>query len=203
MDEIVKAAIAKWPNVPQVFGWLKLDARGQWRVKSVRASPDNPQFERIGNTAVVEFINRNYEADEQGRWFFQNGPQRVFVTLEIAPFVALFEGAGDALVSHTGVPLEVHEAFIDEHAVPLFVTQLGLASLDDRDLGRYLECLVDAHGRRLSEPSLEAFFDRDNQATLGFMPNHVPIHRTQRGQLAARFHYTADPRPKLGQPDCE
>ncbi len=28
MDDIVKAAIAKWPNVPNCFGWLGLDARG-------------------------------------------------------------------------------------------------------------------------------------------------------------------------------
>jgi len=32
MDEIVKAAIAKWPNVPHCYGWLALDARGQWRI---------------------------------------------------------------------------------------------------------------------------------------------------------------------------
>ena len=28
MDEIVIRAMQKWPNVPNVFGWLKLDRRG-------------------------------------------------------------------------------------------------------------------------------------------------------------------------------
>ena len=27
MDDIVRQAMAKWPNVPDCFGWLALDAR--------------------------------------------------------------------------------------------------------------------------------------------------------------------------------
>ena len=30
---------------------------------------------------LIEFIGRNYAADAQGQWFFQNGPQRVYVCL--------------------------------------------------------------------------------------------------------------------------
>ena len=30
MDDIVKQALAKWPNVPHCYGWLGLDARGNW-----------------------------------------------------------------------------------------------------------------------------------------------------------------------------
>jgi len=33
MDEIVKQALAKWPNVPHCTGWLLLDRRGQWRMR--------------------------------------------------------------------------------------------------------------------------------------------------------------------------
>jgi len=57
MDEIVLRAIAKWPDVPSVYNWLRLDRRGNWLVKG----------ERIGNAAVVEFIGRNYEQDAQRR----------------------------------------------------------------------------------------------------------------------------------------
>ena len=28
MDDIVKAALKKWPNVPACYDWLALDARG-------------------------------------------------------------------------------------------------------------------------------------------------------------------------------
>src|SRR5690242_19491998 len=71
MDEIVLRSMAKWPNVPDVYGWLSLDRRGNWLIKN----------ERIGNLAFREFIGRNYQPDARGCWYFQNGPQRVFVKL--------------------------------------------------------------------------------------------------------------------------
>jgi len=86
MDEIVARAIAKWPNVPAVYGWLSLDRRGNWAIKG----------ERIRNRLVAEFIARNYGHDAQGRWFFQNGPQRVFVQLAYTPLVYRTR-PGDAL----------------------------------------------------------------------------------------------------------
>ncbi|MEG1326098.1 MAG: DUF2946 family protein, partial [Janthinobacterium sp.] len=33
MDDLVKQALAKWPNVPHCYGWLGLDARGHWRMR--------------------------------------------------------------------------------------------------------------------------------------------------------------------------
>ena len=33
MDDIVKQALAKWPNVPDCYGWLGLDARGHWYLR--------------------------------------------------------------------------------------------------------------------------------------------------------------------------
>ena len=64
MDDSVLRGLAKWPDVPAVYGWLSLDRRGHWRIKG----------EHIGNPTVSAFIGRNYEYDSQGRWFFQNGP---------------------------------------------------------------------------------------------------------------------------------
>jgi len=95
MDPIVIQAMAKWPSVPNVFGWLSLDRRGAWLIKG----------DRIANTGVTEFIGRNYAEDDQGRWFFQNGPQRVFVKLECTPLVVRVVGAEGAplkLEAHTG-----------------------------------------------------------------------------------------------------
>src|SRR5947209_1505295 len=82
VDEIVARSLTKWPNVPAVFGWLELDRRGNWRIKG----------EIIGNRGLREFIGRNYERDSLGRWYFQNGPQRVYVRLAYAPFVVHYEG---------------------------------------------------------------------------------------------------------------
>ncbi|HMN64893.1 MAG TPA: DUF2946 family protein, partial [Burkholderiaceae bacterium] len=30
MDEQVLHAMARWPDVPAVWGWLRLDRRGRW-----------------------------------------------------------------------------------------------------------------------------------------------------------------------------
>ena len=36
MDELVAAALVKWPNVPHCHGWLGLDARGNWYLRDER-----------------------------------------------------------------------------------------------------------------------------------------------------------------------
>ena len=91
MDDIVKAALKKWPQVPHCYGWLALDARGDWYMRDdrIQAAGPFPQVKgsRIEHEKLREFIQRNYACDEQGAWFFQNGPQRVYVEPEAAPWV--------------------------------------------------------------------------------------------------------------------
>src|SRR5204862_7437856 len=86
MDDIVRQAIAKWPNVPHCYGWLGLDARGNWYMRDDRTQAAGPFASNKGSLLkhekLVDFIHRNYEHDERGQWFFQNGPQRVYVELE-------------------------------------------------------------------------------------------------------------------------
>ena len=84
MDDIVKRAIAKWPNVPDCFGWLGLDARGNWYMRDEPAQAAGsfvaPAANRVEaakgslllHDKLIEFIQRNYESDAAGRWFFQN-----------------------------------------------------------------------------------------------------------------------------------
>jgi len=127
MDDIVARSVAKWPNVPAVYGWLQLDRRGNWLIKG----------ERIGNAALREFIGRNYEADERGRWFFQNGPQRVYVKLAYTPLVLHYEG--ERLLDHCGRPVQALETFLDDEGSVLIRSDRGIALLDDRDLERYAE----------------------------------------------------------------
>src|SRR5438128_712961 len=95
MDEHVLAGMARWPNVPAVYGWLSLDRRGSWLLKG----------ETIGNPVVTAYLGRNYEHDTEGRWFCQNGPQRVFVELGYTPIVYRVATAGTAplaIETHTG-----------------------------------------------------------------------------------------------------
>jgi hypothetical protein len=127
MDEMVARSIAKWPNVPAVYGWLALDRRGNWLIKG----------ERIGNVGLREFIARNYEADARGCWYFQNGPQRVFVALAYTPWVVHHEG--EQLIDHCGRPVAARQAFVDDEGSVLVLVEAGIALLDDRDLERYAD----------------------------------------------------------------
>jgi len=117
MDEIVARSLAKWPNVPAVYGWLELDRRGNWLIKG----------ERIGNQALRDFIGRNYEADERGCWFFQNGPQRVYVRLAYTPFVMHHEG--ERLFDHCARPVEALETFVDDEGSVLIRGERGVGPI--------------------------------------------------------------------------
>ena len=144
MDDIVARGIAKWPDVPAVYGWLELDRRGNWRIKG----------ERIANVALREFIARNYEADSRGCWFFQNGPQRVYVSLAYTPWVVHYEG--DALFDHCGQPFAMKALFLDDEGSVLAVQGKKIALLDDRDLGRFAESAD--HLPRLAKAEIPARF---------------------------------------------
>ena len=87
MDEQVLRSLIKWPNVPHCFGWLALDRRGQWRMRDEFAQANGLPGNVIKHTALNEFIARNYACDTKGRYFFQNGPQRVFITLDATPWI--------------------------------------------------------------------------------------------------------------------
>lgn len=156
MDEIVARGLAKWPNVPAVYGWLSLDRRGNWRIKG----------ERIGNAALRDFIGRNYQPDERGCWYFQNGPQRVFVSLAYTPLVVHFEG--EALLDHRGRPFPAEETLQDDEGSVLVAGGGRVALLDDRDLGRYAD--------RADE--LPRIARNDVPRRFGFVPDPaVSLHR--------------------------
>lgn len=87
MDEEVLRSLIKWPNVPDCFGWLTLDRRGQWRMVDEFAQQNQLPDQLIQHAALNEFIARNYASDQLGRFFFQNGPQRVFITLAATPWI--------------------------------------------------------------------------------------------------------------------
>jgi hypothetical protein len=153
MDEIVARSIAKWPNVPAVYGWLRLDRRGNWLIKG----------QTIGNSALREFIARNYEADAYGRWFFQNGPQRVYVSLAYTPLIVHY--AGEALFDHCGRCFTSLQAFQDDEGSVLLLGGLGVALLDDRELARFAEARHDV---------LPVIARADVAMRFGFVPDPAP-----------------------------
>jgi hypothetical protein len=141
MDDIVRAALKKWPTVPHCYGWLALDARGDWYMRDDRVQAAGP-FPRVKGSRILhdklrEFIHRNYEFDEAGRWFFQNGPQRVYVELEAAPWIWRLEavaGAPPRIVAHTGRPAQFRAALVDERGRLFIHTDAGLGIVHTLDM---------------------------------------------------------------------
>jgi hypothetical protein len=140
MDAIVEAALRKWPHVPHCYGWLALDARGNWYMRDDRIQHAGPfpqvKGSRIEHDKLRAFIERNYAADARGAWFFQNGPQRVYLQLEAAPYVwRVAEAPGWPVTSHTGLPATVRSAWLDEAGRLFLDTDIGYGLVHSMDMG--------------------------------------------------------------------
>lgn len=141
MDDLVLRAMRRWPDVPAMYGWLRLDRRGQWwLVTRDRADFDEARDGAgsvITSPPILEFIGRNYQGDDQGRWFWQNGPQRVYVDTDAAPLVLRVFGEGERvqLVTHVGDPVtRIDAAHCDDAGAVYLATDRGPGVIHDLDL---------------------------------------------------------------------
>ena len=167
MDDAVLRSLARWPNVPAVHGWLSLDRRGNFLLRV----PGTARFEKIGNAAFRDFIGRNYGHDAEGRWFFQNGPQRVFVRLAYTPLVVHFEA--DVLVDQRGAPFSPVEAeYLDDEGSVLVESAGRVALVDDRDLERFAERAGGLLPVKRAEVASRWRFDPDPK-----VPGYDPVKR--------------------------
>ncbi len=71
MDDQVIASLKKWPNIPECYGWLSLDRRGEWRMLNEYAQVNHLPGDVIHHTGLKDFIVRNYAKDELGQFFFK------------------------------------------------------------------------------------------------------------------------------------
>ncbi len=148
MDDIVKQAMAKWPNVPDCYGWLGLDARGNWcmRDDAVQACGafasglPGAKGSVLRHDKLVAFIARNYACNAQGEWFFQNGPQRVYVELAATPWVWRVQ-SDFSLQAHTGEPTHCTVCLTDEFGWLYLETPLGLGLVHTQDVAQAAEAL--------------------------------------------------------------
>jgi hypothetical protein len=196
MDDTVLRAMARWPDVPAVYGWLRLNRRGDWLIKG----------QRIANSAVAAFIGRNYCADERGRWFFQNGPQRVFAALDYTPLVYRVGPGDGGFTSHTGAAARhCDAAWIDEKGFLLLRTEHGAGVVADRDLPHLLPHLAAANGVPLDEAAIDAALARgggDTGLILRSGGADLPVGAIRAREVPRRFGFDPDPRPAAGEPEC-
>lgn len=172
MDEAVLRSLVRWPNVPACYGWLSLDRGGSWRL----------QGEVVRHRGLAEFIGRNYQHDDGGRWFFQNGPQRVYVTLDYTPWVFGWNAATpQRLISHTGHTASACAAFVDEHGALLVDTDIGVGLIASQDLVALADQL------RLGADL------QHGELALG--ERTVSVNPIQAADVATRFGFTTNPEP--------
>jgi hypothetical protein len=199
MDDIVKQAMAKWPNVPYCYGWLALDARGAWRMRDEAAQRAGAPGAKLTNAALVGFIARNYLSDERGCWYFQNGPQRVYINLETTPFIARTDPA-QGLVLHTGQPLGApEEAFMTDAGGIVLRAGRTVAQLDDRDAAQLLQA-VELDGRPASDDEVMAWMAGGaGELALRWQDRRIAVGRLTADEVPARFGFVRLPDLLQGQ----
>lgn len=202
MDEKVLKSLVKWPNVPHCFAWLALDRRGQWRMRDEHAQANKLPGNVIVHTALNDFIYRNYACDTLGRYFFQNGPQRVFVTLDVTPWIARItpSDSGMQLLTQCGSTINpqcalsdeggniyiaglIKQTLYEEDHDDQFIKKecLSIALLLDHDLGLFAD---------LAKLHEEACSFRGSWNWNGQELAIDPVHSKE---LSERFHFIKNP----------
>jgi len=191
MDDSVIRAMARWPNVPTVYGWLSLDRRGRWCL----------QGELVVHRGTIAFMNRNYACNADGQWYFQNGPQRAFVDLDYTPWVYSLDGSG-ALVDHVGNSVnELTGAWLDEQGDLLLLGERGIGLLCDRDLAPMSDNLRLSDGAACDEECIARLIQapettRSGHIHLAWNDKRIEVKTLLRDEIAGKFAF--DPVPRAG-----
>ena len=193
MDDWVLRALQRWPNVPALFGWLGLDRRGRWLI----------QGGTITHPRIVETINRNYAADEHGRWYFQNGPQRGYMQLESTPLILFVAEDQTSLVTHTGQPVEqIMNAYLDEEGALVLLTEHGPGELIGSDLSWALE-RMSAQQRPIDDDTLATALELPSGSatdiTLLIASSAVPLQRLNFADAPSELGFERLPTPREGE----
>jgi hypothetical protein len=205
MDQGVAESLVKWPNVPHCFGWLALDRRGAWRMRDDYAQAHGLPGDVIKHAALNAFIARNYASDTDGRYFFQNGPQRVYVNLDATPWVVRMMPTGNAghpwqFQTQCQSLLTPTAAFMDEAGHILIegmltqtiwsaanqfseIERLSIALLHDHDIELFSGLISLANTACALEGSW-LWHDRD-----------LTLEPISTAELESQFHFQARPQP--------
>ena len=196
----------KWPNVPDCYGWLALDRRGQWRMRDEFTQQNKLPGQVIKHTTLNEFIARNYACDEFGRYFFQNGPQRVFITLDATPWIVrMIPGdKGPHLTNQCHNIMEPTAALSDEKG-NIYIVGTVDQMIDDgnqNDINQFIKrdglTVALLHDHDLDHFSELAKL-REEACSFGgswvWQEKPLPLDPIHSEELAARFNFTTNPMP--------
>lgn len=194
MEEWVRRALERWPNVPALFGWLSLDRAGRWRI----------QGEVIRHPRIVRVINHNYGVDDHGRWFFQNGPQRGYMRLEYAPFVLRVGADGESLETHTGLVVTAPEVlYLDDDGSVLLDCEHGPGEIQGTDLDWLLARLRSQNSAMLHDDDVAAALLLPSGSVTGLAfhwgVNLVPVMRLDAALMPEKLGFVREPAPRPGE----
>jgi hypothetical protein len=206
MDDQVLRSLMKWPNVPDCFGWLALDRRGQWRMRDEFTQQNKLPGQVIKHATLNEFIARNYARDELGRYFFQNGPQRVFISLDATPWIVRITPGdlGSNLINQCNQVMEPTAALSDEKGNIYIVGNVdqiidkGTANESNQFTNSISQTVALLHDHDLDHFSELAKL-REEACSFGgswvWQDKHLPLDPIHSDELAARFNFIANPLP--------
>lgn len=87
----------------------------------------------LSHAKLIGFIERNYAQDAVGQWYFQNGPQRVYVALEVTPWILRVDPQG-SLRTHTSLAVDYNGCYMDETGRLYIETNVGLGLVHTQDV---------------------------------------------------------------------
>ncbi|MBU3540223.1 DUF2946 family protein [Polynucleobacter sp. UB-Tiil-W10] len=206
MDDQVLRSLMKWPNVPDCYGWLALDRRGYWRMRDEFTQLNNLPGQIIQHTALNEFIARNYACNELGKYFFQNGPQRVFITLDTTPWIVRMipDDNGPHLINQCHQIMEPTAALSDENGNIYIVGNVNQNICNSNDNGK--NQLIKSNSQTIAllhDHDLDHFSElaklREEACSFGgswtWQGKQLFLDPIHSQELASRFNYIAKPKP--------
>ena len=203
MDQNVIDSLKKWPNVPFCYGWLAFDRRGDWRMRNEFAQVNKLPGDIIRHVALKEFIERNYARDLNGQFFFQNGPQRVFVTLGYTPWVVrlLPDQESWKFQTTSGIDITPKHCLLDENGQILIEASFPVIQEQQNSEVSFekTECISIA---LLHDHDLEIFSSlaqmTQNACSLNGQLNwknhQIDIEEVLSSDLSKRYHFITEPK---------
>ena len=208
MDDQVLRSLMKWPNVPDCYGWLALDRRGQWRMRDEFAQQNHLPGQVIKHAALNECIARNYACDEFGRYFFQNGPQRVFISLDFTPWIVRITPGelGSNLINQCNLTMEPTAALSDEKGNIYIVGNVDqmIYSATTDQISQFTK--IDSQTiALLHDHDLDHFSElaklREETCSFGgswvWQDKQLPLDPIHSDELAPRFNFITNPLPQI------
>jgi hypothetical protein len=202
VDQATIQALQKWPQVPNCYGWLNFDRRGEWRIQNEYAQQHQLSGEKITHPGFKQYIESHLAKDHHGNHFFQNGPQRVFVSFAYCPWVVrfypLFNGHWE-LKTTFGQAIHPTGCFLDEQDQISFEAVFDVLQQDEN--GQYTPQQVKSIGL-LHDHDLEIFsaFAKIFQNSCGSLGEFIwqkkmSIEPINSKDLPRLFQFIKNPKP--------